>query len=135
MKKSNLLPLITATILASVGTAASAQNLNFLRESPIGWLDESDQAILEATIDALLEAPDGTTTDWLNPETGAHGRIQVMDTHQDFGTTCRRMKMRNEAKGRKGGGTYRLCQAEDDTWKFAPVKDQPMKETSATTAD
>ena len=123
MYKKNLMLLVTAFITAFVSIPAGAQNLSFLRESPIAWLDDNDEAILRATIDAVLEAPDGTTTDWQNPETGANGRVQVLDTEEAYGTTCRRIKMRNEAKGRKGGGTYRLCLADDGRWKFAPNDD------------
>lgn len=109
--------------LISGAMTAGAQNLNFLRESPIAWLDDNDEAILRATIDAVLEAPDGTTTDWQNPATGANGRVQVLDTQQDFGTTCRRILMRNEASGRIGGGTYRLCLSDDGRWRFAPISE------------
>jgi surface antigen len=114
-----------ALLLTLATTGLSAQNLNFLRESPIGWLDDQDRAILRATIDAVMAAPDGTTTDWLNPETGSTGRLQVLDTHEDFGTTCRRLRMRNEAKGRKAGATYRLCLSADGQWRFAPSDETP----------
>lgn len=117
--------MLGTVALALVSASLSAQNLNFLRESPIGWLDDQDRAILRATIDAVMAAPDGTTTDWLNPETGSTGRLQVLDTHDDFGTTCRRLRMRNEAKGRKAGATYRLCLSSDGQWRFAPSDDAP----------
>ena len=125
MLNSKISLMLGALTLTLVSVSLSAQNLNFLRESPIGWLDEQDRAILTATIDAVMEAPDGTTTDWLNPETDSKGRLQVTDTHEDFGTTCRRLRMRNEAKGRKAGGTYRLCLAPDGQWRFAPSDEAP----------
>ena len=120
MLNSKISLMLGALTLTLVSVSLSAQNLNFLRESPIGWLDDQDRAILRATIDAVMAAPDGTTTDWLNPETGSTGRLQVLDTHEDFGTTCRRLRMRNEAKGRKAGATYRLCLSADGQWRFAP---------------
>ncbi len=118
--KNNPARMVTIFCLIAAATVAGAQNLNFLRESPIAWLDDDDEAILRATIDAVLEAPDGTSTEWQNPATGANGRVKVLDTHEDFGTTCRRLQMRNEASGRRGGGTYRLCLSEDGRWRFAP---------------
>jgi surface antigen len=117
--------------LLAGSASAVAQNLNFLRDSPIGWLDDQDRAILTETIDAMLAAPDGTTTNWLNPATGSGGRIQVLDTHEALGTTCRRMLMRNEAKGRKSGGEFRLCLAKDGSWKFAPNEDAPTANSAA----
>ena len=112
--------LISLVLLTGCITAANAQNLNFLRNSPIGWMDQQDQAILRQTIDAMLVAPDGAKTDWLNTSTGSRGGVQVIDEVQDFGTTCRHIRMRNEAGGRVGGGVYRLCLATDGSWKFAP---------------
>lgn len=123
MNKKMLAQIAMVLCLISGAATSQAQNLNFLRESPIAWLDDNDEAILRATIDAVLEAPDGTATDWQNPATGANGRVQVVDTHEAFGTTCRRLTMRNEARGRKGGGTYRLCLAKDGNWKFAANDD------------
>jgi surface antigen len=120
-------PYVVLTSLLVAVSAAMAQNLTFLRESPIAWLDDTDRAILSETIDAVLASPDGTTTDWLNPETGSKGRIQVLDTHAAFGTTCRNLKMLNEAKGRKNGGVYNLCLSQDGIWRFAPNSDPDAK--------
>ena len=113
---------LTAVVFLQAGFAV-AQNLSFLRESPIGWMDEADQAILMAAVDALLEQPDETVVDWANPDTAAQGRLKVFETHKDYGTTCRNIKMRIEAKGRKDGGIVRLCKAEDGSWKFAPTRE------------
>ena len=62
---------LIATLLLTGITAANAQNTLFLRDSPIAFMDDQDEAILRATIDAVMAAPDGTTTDWLNPATGS----------------------------------------------------------------
>ena len=134
MQKTAAGLLLAAAVLMLGSVVATAQNTTFLRESPIAWLDDNDEAILRATIDAVLAAPDGTTTDWLNPETGSKGRIQVLDTHEDFGTTCRRLRMRNEARGRKGGGNFRLCLSEDGQWRFAPYTDPPESDAKADSA-
>jgi len=114
------LMVVSSTLFCA---AVSAQNILFLRESPIGWMDELDQQILVAAVDDLLEQPDDTVTDWSNPDTDAHGRLKVFDTHEDYGTTCRNMKMLNEAKGRREGAVVRLCKAEDGSWKFAPTRE------------
>jgi surface antigen len=115
----------TGLIMASVATllvalSAGAQNSMFLSDSPIARMDATDRAILRATLDSIILSPDGTETEWYNPETGSKGKLKVMDTHEDLGTTCRNVKFRNEAKSRRGGGNYRLCLAKDGSWKFAP---------------
>jgi surface antigen len=132
-KSTSRIGLITFVLLLGP-LAASAQNVLFLRDSPIAWMDDTDEAILHETIEAVLAAPDGTVTDWMNPETGSKGRVQVTDTDQDFGTTCRRLRMRNEASGRKGRGNYRLCLSKDGQWRFAPYTDPP-KSTADAEAD
>jgi surface antigen len=120
MSKNIRRRLVCLAALAGCMTAVNAQNLNFLSKSPLAWMDKQDQAILRETIDAVLLAPDGTKTDWLNTATGNRGQVQVIDELQDFGTTCRHIRMRNEARGRVDGGVYRLCLATDGKWKFAP---------------
>ena len=129
-KNTPCLILITALLAAGI-SSVGAQNTLFLRDSPIAHMDDQDEAILRETINAVVAAPDGTTTDWMNPATGSKGRLQVLDTHQDFGTTCRHIRMRNEVNGRKGGGVYRLCLAEDGRWKFAPNAENPPGTTSS----
>jgi surface antigen len=106
-----------------VGTAALAQNLGFLSRAPVAQMSEADQALFSTAFDAALDdTPDGGVVEWRNPETDAGGTITVMDTHEDYGTTCRTLRTATEAGGRKGAGNYRLCRAEDDTWQFAPLR-------------
>ena len=84
-------------------------------------------------VGAVLVAPDGTKTDWLNTATGNRGKVQVIDKHQDFGTTCRHIRMRNEAAGRVNSDVYRLCLATDGNWKFAPnASDAPKYDATDT---
>ena len=119
--QANKTTLILATVAALLASSSLvAQGALFLRDSPIAWMDDTDREILRATLEAIVRSPDGTVTDWSNPATGSRSRIKVTDTHEDLGTTCRNIQMRNETKSRSGGGKYRLCLAEDETWKFAP---------------
>ena len=119
MNKNRKRLLISLALVICI-TAAQAQNMVFMRKSPIAWMNDKDQAILKETIDAVLAAPDGTSTDWLNPDTGSRGKVQVLDTREDYDTTCQHIRMSNQAKGRSGRGVYRLCLATDGSWKFAP---------------
>jgi surface antigen len=111
--------LIFSLVLVMLSTGAIAQNTMFLRDSPIAHLNEQDRQILRQTLNELIESPDGTVMDWSNPDTDSKGRVKVLDTHEDLGTVCRSLRARNEARGRKADGTYRLCKAEDGSWKFA----------------
>ena len=105
--------------------SAFAQNIMFMRDSPIAHLNSDDRTILRETIDKALQSPDGTVIEWSNPESGSKGRVKVLDTHQDptLNTMCRNVRARNEARGRRADGIYRLCRSEDGKWRFAAPQD------------
>jgi len=116
---------LIAGLLLVLAAPISAQNMSFLTSAPIAQLDDADKKILRETVrDALDNQPDGETVEWLNPDTEATGTIRVLDTHEDFGTTCRTIRTFTRAGGREGGGIHRLCKAEDDSWRFAPRRRQ-----------
>lgn len=114
---------IAALILLSVLGATQAQNIGFLIRGPVADLSPEEQDMLrEAFARALNEAADSETVEWENPESGHAGRIEVLDTHEDYGTTCRTVRTWTTAGGREGGGIYRLCKADDGSWRFAPAR-------------
>jgi surface antigen len=116
--------IITGLIgLAMVPLPAPAQNTQFFRSAPVAYLNDEDIEIVKSALqDALNEQADDETVAWANPKTGASGSIKVLDTHEDYATTCRNIEMENHAAGRTGKGGYRLCKADDGTWKFAPTR-------------
>ncbi len=117
--------LFSISLLVLTIPVVMAQNINFLNRGPIAHMDDADKAILrEALSDALNNRADGESVEWVNPETEHGGTITLVDTHEDFGTICRSIRTRSRAAGRSGGGNYRLCKAEDDTWQFAPNRRQ-----------
>lgn len=112
---------LTITLVVSTTPCALAQNINFLHRGPVAYLDDVDKQILTETFNAALtDAKDGETVAWSNPDSGNNGTIEVIDTHEDYGTTCRTVRTHTNASGREGGGVYRLCLADDDSWQFAP---------------
>ena len=112
--------LIIISLLTVLGIGpVLAQNSMFLRRSPIAHMNQEDRQLLRETIDKLLESPDGTVLDWENPDTGSGGRVKVLDTEVVDGVTCRNVRARNQARGRQADGVYRLCQDENNTWRFA----------------
>ena len=108
---------------ATAAAPAFSQNIGFLHKGPVAYLDDVDKQILSDTFNAALDdGQDGETIEWSNPDTGHTGTIEVLDTHEDYGTTCRTIRTFTKAGGREGGGIYRLCLADDDTWQFAPKR-------------
>jgi len=109
--------------LSLLAFASAAQNLGFLKRSAASELTREDEAYLqEALRKALDEAPDRQQVDWTNPDNGHFGNVTPLDTHEDFDTTCRTIRVFTSAGGREGGGRYRLCLADDQTWRFAPLR-------------
>jgi len=123
MQNRNL--VFGALLVAALAPAALAQNINFLHRGPVTYLGDVDKQILRDTFNAALsDAEDGETVRWSNPDSGNNGTIEVLDTHEDYGTTCRTVRTFTQASGNEGGGVYRLCLADDDTWQFAPRRRQ-----------
>jgi surface antigen len=121
---------IVFTLAVLSVSSVMAQNTMFLRKSPISHLNETDRKILRETIDELLVSPDGTVSNWENPETGSGGRVKVLDTEQTNGLTCRNIRARNQARGRQADGIYRLCKEADGKWRFAPTDKSSVPETT-----
>jgi surface antigen len=102
---------------------AAATNIWFARQSAVAHMSVEDQALLNSTINSVLnDEPDGSTTTWDNPATGSSGRIAVGKTHEDYGTICRLIKMENTAKTITRAGNYRLCKDGEGIWRFAPTE-------------
>ncbi len=120
MKKTitNVVAIISLVLLA---IPSLAQNTAFLRSAPVAFLNDEDVEILLSTLQAAMnEQPDGETVTWSNSNTGHSGVINITKTHPDYDTTCRQVEMANQAAGRTGRGTFRMCKADDGKWKFAP---------------
>ena len=108
-------------ITALLTLPATAQNIGFLSKGPIAYLNDEEKAMLsEALNQALENGKDGEVVTWENPGSGNNGRIELLDTHEDYGTICRTIRTQTSADGREGGGIYRLCLADDHSWRFAP---------------
>ena len=120
MKKAAIVLTAIASIVI-VTVPSHAQNTSFLRSAPVAYLTDEDVEILLSTLQAAMnEQPDGETVTWENSQTGHSGVMNISNTHPDYDTTCRQVEMANEAAGRTGRGTFRMCKADDGKWKFAP---------------
>jgi surface antigen len=123
MRQTILLTALAALMLCA--ESSLAQNIMFLRQGPVAYLNETDKDMLrDVFAQALKTGKDGEKISWNNPDSGHSGNITVLDTHEDFGTTCRTVRTYTEAGGRTGGGIFRLCLADDGSWRFAPERRQ-----------
>jgi surface antigen len=110
------LAALAAACLVSVGHAA---NLGFLLDAPAGAFNDRDWALLnEAALDTLDNAEDGDTRTWKNEENGHNGRLTPTRTYQKYGTTCRSVRVFNEAGSFHATQMRDLCKDTEGQWKI-----------------
>jgi len=113
--------LLAVTLL--VTAVASATNTWFASRGAIANMNDADREILTAAIDDILNnQADGSSSEWSNPDTGSGGTLQVAGTHEDFGTTCRLLRMESTANSITRRNDFRLCKDKEGGWRFAPNK-------------
>ena len=115
----------TRAIIVGLGlilsTPVLAVNWGFLQYSPTSHFTEQDWELLrQAGRQALENAADGDTEGWRNPDTGAFGTIQPLNTTQNQGRTCRRTELYNNAGGASGTSRFNFCKQADSTWQLSP---------------
>jgi surface antigen len=117
--KNHLTTLATMAVLACAG-AVSAANTNFMKDSAIAEFKDADVTLLLSNIDQALAQPEGTTTDWKNPRTGANGRITTLEDLTIDGRECRALRVENHARGRNGKADWHYCRGAGGRWELMP---------------
>jgi surface antigen len=119
MTGRRVLPLL----LASAFTFASSQVLALnwvplMKNTAFERFDEDDlEMFIQNGRKALNTAPENQVTSWENPDTGAGGDFTVLKTWQQDGRTCREVRVRTHASGRKGNSVVSACKY-DKKWKL-----------------
>jgi len=113
--------LAVATVVTGCAAAitASAGNLSFLADSPLGHFNSDDMALMRENANKVLEAPDANAKQsWSNAKTGASGLAQVRGQFTaSNGTPCKRLRIVNRVKGLQSDATYTVCRSADG-WVF-----------------
>ncbi len=108
--------------LAATSLAVHAQNLGFLRDSPIQRMTPEDQQMMmRNSNEALNRNADGETSGWSNPKTGASGTATPLRTFTQKGMKCRETQYTNHAGGFNGDSTFTLCRVASGEWKIAEL--------------
>nr|WP_236572529.1 RT0821/Lpp0805 family surface protein [Burkholderia sp. 8Y] len=102
---------------------ASANNLNFLRDTPISYMKPADrQALNRAAQHALETQKDGESVAWSNEGTGnpvhIEGTVTPRDTLQSGGETCRNVTLVAVAKGQTQSWTPVACKTASGEWRI-----------------
>jgi surface antigen len=115
-------------LLLALAASPAAFALNWvplLKNSPAERFDEEDlQLFLVTARKTVNEAPDNQTVTWENPDTKHHGDFTILKTFEKDGRTCKRVRVRNEADGRKASNVVDACKV-GDKWRLigAPQKE------------
>jgi len=98
--------------------SAHASNMRFLEFSPSASFTEKDWELVKAAADDLLDNhKDGESVTWKNEESGFNGKLTVLNTFRDFGTTCRRMKVFSDAITVSATRVVNVCKNKEGLWK------------------
>lgn len=105
-------------VLAAVSPAMALNWVPLLKNSPAERFDEEDlHMFLTTARKAVNEAKDNQTVGWENPDTKHHGDFTILKTFQKDGRNCKRVRVRNEADGRKASSVVDACQV-DGKWRL-----------------
>ena len=106
-------------LLASLAGPALALNwVPLLKNSPGERFDDQDlHLFLNTARKTVNGASDNQTMSWENPDTKHHGDFTILKTFQKDGKTCKRVRVHNEADGRKATNVVDACQV-DGKWRL-----------------
>lgn len=96
-----------------------ASNMRFLEFSPSAFFTEKDWELLRGVAQDLLDNhKDGESLSWKNEESGYNGKLTVLNTYAEFGTTCRRMKVFSDALEVSATRIVNMCRNKEGVWKI-----------------
>ena len=126
--------LLVALVVALSPGKAIAQNWTpLLKHTAAELFDEEDMRLFrDAARRTLDETPAGGTVSWANPKTESRGDLTVVSEFTWQGHRCRKLKVDNEAKGRKGQSTPSLCRV-DGRWRAMSASQLQQSSATATT--
>lgn len=83
--------------LLSLSFSAMSFNLDFLHDSTVKHFDDEDWKMVNAAADKALAAPNGERIVWHNTKTGHGGFVQAVNTSNEHGRSCRKIRIFNRA--------------------------------------
>lgn len=111
--------LILAIAVAAAPAFALASNMRFLEFSPSAFFTEEDWDMVRgAATDLLDNRADGESASWKNEKNGHNGKLTVLNTYAEFGTTCRRMRVFSDAIEVSATRIVNMCKNKKGEWKI-----------------
>lgn len=115
---SRLPVLLLAIAMNALPLTAHASNMRFLEFSPSAYFNDKDWHLVRATTKDLLDNhKDGESLSWKNEENGHNGKLTLLKTFAEFGTTCRSVEVFSDAVEVKATRVVNLCKNKEGLWK------------------
>lgn len=110
--------LLLIIAITTLPLAAHASNMRFLEFSPSAFFTEKDWELLRETAKNLLnDHKDGESMSWKNAENGHNGKLTLLKTFKEFGTTCRSMEVFSDATEVRATRVVNMCKNKEGRWK------------------
>jgi hypothetical protein len=109
-------------LLLALSLTCTADNLRFLKSSPLAYFKGDDYSIMQKNAMATLDsAEDHAKQEWNNPATGSSGLAEVRSEFINTdGVLCKRLRVVNRAGGMESDATYAVCRYEGRGWLMHP---------------
>jgi hypothetical protein len=117
LRRSALIVWLLALPLTCV-----ADNLRFLKSSPLAHFKGDDYSMMQKNAMAALDSTDEhAKQEWNNPQTGSSGLAEVRGEFINTdGALCKRLRIVNKAGGMESDATYPVCKYEGRGWLLHP---------------
>ena len=119
--------LVLGATLALGMQSAFANNLSFLKQTPMAAFTEQDHALMMQNVESVLaDAHTPAKREWNNPQTGHSGTTETLLAFSGpKGESCKRLRVINKAGSRDSKATYTLCKG-DAGWQLASSDYAPV---------
>lgn len=108
---------LLATSLVVAALPAASTNLGFMKDAPIAKFNDQDMKLFTQTLNGTLEqGADGEARRWSNPETKAEGEVKVVQSFERAAMRCRKVTIRNAAKGQTASSQASFCRQASGQW-------------------
>jgi surface antigen len=117
------LPILILAGLCAAVPPTLAMNLEpLLRDTPAELFTVQDYEYFDVALKKALEelGQDGSAQ-WENPQTLAGGTVTVIQEFQREGSACKRLRVENRARQRRGFTVFDFCRRADGRWALAPT--------------
>lgn len=109
--------LVVCLAAVALPVVAQSQLYGTLKGTPAEVFDDEDKRLFR---EAMKKALDETAVDevvpWENPKTQSHGELKVLSTFEWKKSPCRKLRVANEARGRKATNDFNFCRI-GEKWK------------------